>query len=113
MASHQEAGVAPVAPQDDSRLVRFEAHTVGKLPAINGKRTDWRDTLERGLTIRVSPDGHRVYALVYRLGGRVRRYTIKPVADIRLSKAREIAVDKKADIAKGIDPMDEKRRTVE
>ena len=96
----------------ETRVLKLTPHNVRTLPAVGGRRTDWRDEIERGLTLRVGADGHRSYALVYRFGGRVCRYTIDSAEDVSLAKARARAKALKGQVANGTNPMEEKRRAV-
>jgi integrase len=104
MAKDQEA---------ETRVVKFTPRNVRTLPAVDGRQADWRDSLERGLTLRVSANGHRSFALVYRFAGRVRRYTIGTVDDVMLASARARARTLKGQVANGTDPQEDKRRAAE
>src|SRR5207245_629698 len=82
MARDQEA---------ESRVRKLTPRDIRTLPADGGRRRDWRDELERGLTLRVAPDGHRSFTFVYRFAGRVRRFTIGNAEDVALADARKLA----------------------
>ena len=88
---------------------KLDARNVHSLPALQGARTDYRDTLLTGLFLRVSPTGHRSFGLVYRnSAGKLRRLTIGTTPPVSLATAREIARQRLAEIVKGADPQGEK-----
>jgi integrase len=96
--------------------VRLEARNVEKLaapPSTGGPaRIDYFDTVTPGFHLRVSDTGARSYAVLYRTReGLLRRYTIGPVGDTDLSKARDRAKDIKAEARlPGGDPQGDKVR---
>jgi len=102
MANSQEARGAP------QTIVKLTPRSVKTLPADGGRR-DFRDSLERGLILRVTPNGARSFSLDYRFGGRRRRYTIGDVEDISLADARELTRQLKGKVATGVDPQAEKQ----
>jgi hypothetical protein len=56
------------------------------------KARDWLlwDTEKRGLGVKITPKGKRVYVFQYRLGGRVRRYTVGEHGQgLNVKKARD------------------------
>lgn len=63
----------------------------------------WDSELER-FGVKVTPTGRKVYLIRYRLNGRNCKHTIARAADMPPEKARELARDKFAMIAKGVDP---------
>src|SRR5258708_32951066 len=91
--------------QAEGRVVTFTSRNVGALPAVDGKRCDGRASIVTGLTVRVTPDDARSYALVYRFSGRVRRFTLGAVADLTLAAARKQAKALKGRVANGEDPQ--------
>src|SRR5215210_7935951 len=63
-----------------------------------------RDTKIRGFLLRVQPTGKMVYYLSYTPPhGRRQRYRIGSVGNLTPTQARDIAEDKAADVARGID----------
>jgi integrase len=66
------------------------------------------DTEQRGFGLLVLPSGERRYVVQYRAFGRSRRMTFKP--GLTLTDARKEAKAKLGDVAKGKDPLAERRR---
>lgn len=70
---------------------------------------DVPDGKVEGLLIRVHPSGKKNFCLRYFIGGRRKRFTLKPDYDaLSLSDARNQAIELLARIGKGDDPQDEK-----
>ncbi len=78
---------------------------------IDGKQTDFFDTLVKGLCLRVSPGGTRTWNLVYTrpTDGKRARMKLGRYPEIKLGKARESARGTRARIGEGSDPIAEKR----
>ncbi len=80
--------------------------------AFPGKRDAYLwDSEIRGFGVKVTPAGSKVFIYQYRLGGRgspTRRYRIGQFGSITADKARDVARDLAAQIAKGIDPQGER-----
>ena len=95
-------------------IVTLHPKTVGTLPAIDGRRTDYRDDDVQGLCLRVYPSGKRTWCVVYswRRGPRfvTQRYTLGPYPRIPLKAAREEARRRLLDVANGKDPAEARRR---
>ena len=71
------------------------------------------DTEIRGFGLKVTPGGKKMYVLQYRMGGRghpTRRYTIGPHGPLTPDQARNMALELRAKVAKGIDPGKERVR---
>lgn len=89
--------------------------TIAKLPAIGGRRTDYRDEVQPGLILRVTPQGARTWAVEYKAGRKSRKYRIGPLKDHDLGDARALARQIRARVDLGADPQLERndaRRTV-
>jgi hypothetical protein len=56
----------------------------------------------------VLPSGEKRYVIQYGAGGRSRRLTFKPGLSLR--EARKEAKSKLGDVAKGLDPLADRRR---
>jgi integrase len=71
-----------------------------------GKRTDFTDPSQKGLTLRVTPLGAKTWALLYRRksDGKKRRVTIGEFSEKGLAEARAAAVELRAEINRGEDP---------
>jgi integrase len=63
-----------------------------------------------GLTFTLSSKGTAAWTLRYRIGGKRKELTLGRYPDIPLTKAREIATAKRAEVQQGIDVAAEKRR---
>lgn len=95
----------------------------GSLVAINGKRTDYRDSAMQGLILRVSPakdgtkDSVRTWCVWYRVGPKngklARRLTLGRYPELSLATAREEAARVRADAKKGLDAWAERRAAEE
>ena len=91
--------------------LKLDALNVTRLPAIDGKRTTYADTLTPGLVLRVSPTGNRSWAVVYRRPGETgpgRLHTIGKLEKIGLAAARDAARDFNARVRLGEDPRQER-----
>lgn len=84
---------------------KLEAKAIGSLPAVGGRRTDYADTVRRGLVLRVSPSGVRTWVLLYRAGGRVRRYRLGWWPETSLAAARARARAARGAVDAGRDPQ--------
>ena len=80
------------------------AAEIKKLPV--GDHFDEKVT---GLCVRVRESGHRSWSLMFRVNGRLRRWTIGPYPDVSLVEARERARDALAEVRKGGDPAARKK----
>jgi integrase len=72
-----------------------------------GDRVVYWDADPRGFGLMVTAAGRRSYVLQYRANGRSRRFTFKP--GLSLSAARNEARKLVGDVAKGADPLDQRR----
>ncbi len=73
--------------------LRLTAQHVESLPAIEGRRTEYADSLCPGLILRVSPSGRRAWAILFtrghgRAGRRPVRITLGAAARLSLAEAR-------------------------
>ena len=73
------------------------------------KRVDYYDVDERGLALRVYPNGKKTWNTVYRYNGRMRRHTFGTWPATSPAVARKRARGALADVEKGIDPAAKKR----
>lgn len=64
-----------------------------------------------GLAVRITAGGTKSFVLEMLVARRVRRMTLGRCSDLTVAEARAIAQARRADIAKGIDPMEEKKRS--
>lgn len=72
--------------------------------------TAFYDTVESGLTLRLSKAGSKTFAYRYRFNGKNKRYTIGKFPAISLSEARKKVQKLKVQVNEGIDPNAEKHR---
>jgi hypothetical protein len=89
----------------------MQALTVRGIEALKprAKRYEVFDALTPGLAIRVTPNGHKSWVLLYRHHGRLRRLTLGRYPDRPLVDARTEAVHARGRILKGADPATEKQ----
>lgn len=78
-----------------------------KLP-VQG-RIEYFDAAFGGLALRVTDKGHKSWSLHYRMGGRLRRFTIGTYPAIKPPQARRLAQRALDRVGEGVDPADEKR----
>ncbi|MEQ1953589.1 tyrosine-type recombinase/integrase [Mesorhizobium yinganensis] len=78
---------------------------------IEGKQTDYFDTVIKGLSLRTSPAGTKAFYLNYTrpLDGKRARMKLGRYPEIKLGKAREKAREARGGIGDGQDPLVEKR----
>lgn len=95
------------------------ANFVQTIKAPKGARIDYWDTKVRGLSLRVSTDGQgttsKTWTLLYRVGGRQRRFKLGSYPVLKLAEARDQATIRQGEIARGENPSalrDEERRQV-
>lgn len=82
-------------------VARLSALNVGRLAAIDGKRTDYNDALLPGFVLRVTPGGARTYAVAVWSDGAKRRLTIGRVGQMELEEARAQAREALGRVQKG------------
>jgi len=70
------------------------------------------DSKLRGFGVRITSAGVKSFVLNYRVNGRERRYTIARCEDLPVTAAKAEAEKLRGDIAKGIDPLEAKRKEV-
>src|SRR5262245_38435441 len=92
----------------------FNARNVLKLagPKPPAKRVLWWDASNAAPSmfgIRVAAEGGRAYIVGFRLRGRSRLMTIKPLTDISLAAARDAARAAHEAVSRGQDPFELKR----
>ncbi|SUS05179.1 conserved hypothetical protein [uncultured Defluviicoccus sp.] len=71
-------------------------------------RREIADDLARGLYLVVQPSGGKSWAVRYRINGKPTKDTIGRYPEIGLADARELARDRMATVAKGVDPRAER-----
>ena len=88
--------------------MRLTKTTIENLPLEEKQYFCFDDTL-KGFGIKVNPAGSRVFILNYRAKGRTKRFTIGKFGAITANQAREQAKVLLGEIAKGMDPQEEKK----
>jgi integrase len=73
------------------------------------QRTEYWDTVVRGLALRVSERGVKSWSLMYRVNGVQRRMTLGDYPALTLAAARQVARQHLGTVARGIDPVVVKR----
>lgn len=89
----------------------LSARNLRSLPAVDGRRTDYRDTVVRALVLRVSPRGSRVWLVTYKRRGRrgsTRRYKVGDLKTMDLAQARQAAREVLNRVFRGEDPQAER-----
>ena len=93
-----------------SNIINFTKDTLASLPvALKGFDT-YRDKQEKGLILTVTSKGIRTFYLLRKIKGKTYRIKIGRSPDLNPKEAREIAGSYKNQIAKGINPAEEKRK---
>jgi integrase len=75
-----------------------------------GKRAYYRDSKVNGLEVMITSNGVKSFKVTKKKDGRIIRYTIGHYPDISIENARQIAHDINSQIAKGINPNEEKNK---
>ena len=72
-------------------------------------RIDYWDESLPGFGLRVTPDGQKTWTVMYRFGGRKRRYTLGAYPTLSLADARKLAREAQRSVRLGIDPASAKK----
>jgi integrase len=72
-------------------------------------RVEYFDSVFGGLALRVTDRGHKSWSVFYRMGGRLRRFTLGSCPPIKLAQARREASDALERARQGTDPALEKK----
>ena len=78
-------------------------------PPTTGYEITW-DSEIPGFGARVTAAGAIAFVLDYRIAGRKRRYTLGKVPELSAPAARDLALDKRRDLLKGIDPLEQRQQ---
>jgi integrase len=93
-------------------VLHFTDAEARDLPAP-ASRTDYFDDVVTGLCLRVTPTGHKSWAVLYRAGKRLRRLTLNGYPTLLVADARKAARDALREVAQGKDPASAKRTAIE
>lgn len=101
---------APRKPQKDPAVEKLTKRLVDSLePHPERHRVVW-DSEVKGFGIAVSRGGMKAFVLNYRAGGTERRFTIGRFGEWTVDDARKEAAQLKAAVARGEDPLAERRK---
>ena len=89
--------------------MNFTKARIGALEPVPGKRFTVYDESQKGLCIRVTPAGAKAFYCVKKVEGKVEWVRIGDVATVTIEKARTRAAEIINDIARGINPAEQKR----
>lgn len=102
---HNESNISP------NDKFNFTVKELKKLPIpAEGKRYTFKDAKERGLIIRVTPNGQKTFQLYQKHQGRPVRVSLGLFDDISVEKARKKAQIAKGELAEGVNPNIEKNK---
>ena len=87
--------------------ITFNFYGLKNLP-VPAKATDYQDKDRKGLFLRVSPSGKKVFYYRYYLG-KHQNYKIGEFPGVRIKDARDRALDLEIMVSKGIDPQKAKK----
>jgi hypothetical protein len=90
-----------------SSLFLTDPFTRSLRPGERGRVEYWDDNVS-GLSIRVSEAGRKTWSVMYRVNGRLRRYTLGVYPVLGLADARRKAAAALRDASSGTDPAAEK-----
>jgi len=90
--------------------VKFTAKTAQGIKPIPGKRMEYFDAATPGLALRVTGNGGKTWAVLYRHRGRLRRLTLGSLKTLGLADARTRARNAIRDAGDGKDPATEKQQ---
>ncbi|MCC8371661.1 MAG: site-specific integrase [Rickettsia endosymbiont of Pseudomimeciton antennatum] len=90
------------------KLLLFTKDVLQKIESPKEKRDIYKDTKEAGLILIVSYGGSKVFYLGKKIKNLYHRIKIGCFPDVSIIEAREKALELKSQIAKGINPMEEK-----
>lgn len=88
----------------------FSAKWVASVKPPQNGQIDYFDTSPPRIGLRVAPGGRKTWFIMYRIDGRLRRYTLGVYPDLSLAEARRQAAFARNAIAKGDDPAAQKQR---
>ena len=91
--------------------IRLNNTNIDKLPTPEKGYVLYWDNKDVGFGLRITTTGVRSFIMQKRINGRDTRMTIGRYGQLTTEEARKEAVKLGGDIAKGIDPIAEKRRT--
>jgi len=88
----------------------FTHERLNKLPVPDVGRTEYFDTKQQKLRLRVTTTGAKSFAVVKKVNNKPKRVTIGKWPEISIAKARDEAIKILDEIRQGIDPLTLKRK---
>jgi integrase len=82
-----------------------------KCRAAKPKEKPWKLFDGAGLYLLIQPTNARLWRLKYRLGGKERVYAIGPYPEVGLAQARQMALEARAKVRSGVDPVSDRRES--
>ncbi len=92
----------------ESKRFPFTERRLADLPKPEARRTLYHDA-KSALKFEITPADSRTFYLVQRVNGRPKRVRIGAWPELTIEAARRLAIGKSADIANGIDPVEQAR----
>jgi len=89
---------------------KFTHERLENLPIPDKGRSEYFDTKQQKLRLRVSSSGAKSFAVVKKINGKPKRVTLGQWPEISVAKARAEAIKILNDLRQGIDPVEEKRQ---
>ena len=94
----------------DQTSLKLTKSIVDKLESIAGKdQSFYRDETLKGFALRITANGVKSFILETRINGRVKRITLGKYGNITVEEARKQAKTLLGSVAKGDDPIAEKK----
>ena len=92
-----------------SKTINFTKEALEALPPAGSGFDTYKDKQEKGLILTVTANGVKTFYLLKKISGKAYRLKISRFPDFNAKEARAKAVEYKNQIAKGLNPADEKR----
>jgi integrase len=90
--------------------INFTKQFLAKCPLPTKGRSYFQDTQEKGLSVSITSNGVITFFVRKRVNGKDERILLGHFPELSVENARKKALSVKADVAKGIDPNEEKKR---
>jgi integrase len=101
---------APVRHQEKKMKVNFTKQFLIKCTPPSKGRVYFQDTQEKGLSVSITANGVITFFVRKRISGKDERVHIGHFPELSIENARKQTLAVKADVAKGIDPNEEKKK---
>jgi integrase len=97
----------------DKTFINFTKATLVNLPIPQKGLLTFCDTQEKGLSLYVTPSGHKSFMVRKRINRKNTRMVLGTFPDMTVDMARKAAQRIKGEIACGKDPLEDKKKTAE